>query len=164
MLFYGLTTLMEILSLLRLRQQEPLTPRPFRVPLGRTALSIACVPPMLLCVLLIVLAPLEAWLLLGITSLVGLFSYSHRTGWRKMTSSAYGDIALVAFATASMSGAADTGGLSCNNDCDQGDELLHATDSVAPDNGWLSGRPPRIREGSTSSAHAASQGEVVGTE
>ena len=45
MLFYGLTTLAEILALLRLRTREPLTPRPFRIPLGRAALNLAwCAP------------------------------------------------------------------------------------------------------------------------
>ena len=74
---------------------------------------------MLLCVLLVLLAPLEAWILFALTSLVGVVSYVHRTGWRRLTSPAYGDIALATFATASMAGPTEPGGLSQNSsECD----------------------------------------------
>jgi len=132
MLFYGLTTLMEILALLRLRAREPLTPRPFRIPLGRTALSLACVPPMLLCVLLVLLAPLEAWVLFAVTSVVGVASYVHRTGWRRATSPAYGDIALATFATASMAGPAEPGESRASQDSSECDHEQDAYQGEVP--------------------------------
>ena len=141
MLFYGLTTLMEILALLRLRAREPLTPRPFRIPLGRAALSLACVPPMLLCVLLVLLAPLEAWVLFAVTSVVGVASYVHRTGWRRATSPAYGDIALATFATASMAGPAEPGEHGSARLSQDSGECDHEQDAYQGE-----GEPPTARQ------------------
>ena len=76
MLFYGATTLAEFLALLALRASEPATPRPFRIPLDRPMLLLACAPAMLLCVLLISLAPYEAWLLFGLTCAYSALSHS----------------------------------------------------------------------------------------
>ena len=48
MLFYGATTLFEFLALLQLRRTEPITRRPFRVPLPTPLLALAtCVDPAL---------------------------------------------------------------------------------------------------------------------
>lgn len=57
MLFYGATTALEFLALVRLRSLEPRTPRPYRLPLADGLPLIAfCVPPLCLCALLIVVA------------------------------------------------------------------------------------------------------------
>ena len=61
MLFYGVTTAIEFLALVKLRYSEAQTPRPFRIPIGRWWLPLACAPPILLCMLLVALAPVEAW-------------------------------------------------------------------------------------------------------
>ena len=61
MLFYGVTTAIEFLALVKLRYSEAQTPRPFRIPIGRLWLPLACTPPILLCMLLVALAPVEAW-------------------------------------------------------------------------------------------------------
>jgi len=135
MLFYGITTLTEFCALLKLRKREPLTPRPFRIPLGQTALTLACLPPMLLCVLLIVLAPPEAWVLFGATTVVGVASYLHRTGWRKVqAASGYSDISLTTLAVhvqpATMSAVAEVGQHNNNtaslNSSDQGETPPHS--------------------------------------
>jgi len=74
MLFYGATTFMEFLALIRLRHLEPLTRRPYRVPLERGWLVAMCLPPMSLCILLVCLAPWEAWLLFGASALLGILA------------------------------------------------------------------------------------------
>ena len=80
MLFYGATTLFEFLALLQLRRTEPITRRPFRVPLPTPLLALACVPSILLCVLLILLAPWEAWILFGATTVAAVATYCARGG------------------------------------------------------------------------------------
>ena len=57
MLFYGVTTGLEFLALVRLRSLEPLTPRPYRVPL-RDGLPLTpfFLAPILLCALLVAVA------------------------------------------------------------------------------------------------------------
>ena len=72
MLFYGATTLFEFLALLKLRRSEALTPRPFRIALSLPLLTLCCMPPMALCVLLIFLAPWEAWALFGAATCAGV--------------------------------------------------------------------------------------------
>ena len=59
-------------------------------------------------------APLEAWVLFGATTVVGVASYLHRTGWRKVqAASGYSDISLTTLAVhvqpATMSAVAETG-------------------------------------------------------
>lgn len=83
MLFYGVTTLMEFLALLRLRQLEPLTSRPYAIPLGRVALTLALLPSMGLCILLVCLASLEAWIFFGCSTIVGVTTFVHLHGWRR---------------------------------------------------------------------------------
>lgn len=57
MLFYGVTTGLEFLALVRLRSLEPLTPRPYRVPLrDGLPLTLFCLAPILLCALLVAVA------------------------------------------------------------------------------------------------------------
>jgi len=75
MLFYGATTFTEFLALIVLREREPLTPRPFRVPLSNTPLLLACIPPMGLCLLLVCLAPPEAWVLFVLTCFVAVLAH-----------------------------------------------------------------------------------------
>ena len=105
MLFYGATTLMEFLALLRLRKLEPLTPRPFRVPCGYSPLLLACVPPIFLCILLICLAPVEAWLFFSFATSLGVLSYTCRVrptlrllfSWRpELALSGYGAVTSAA--------------------------------------------------------------------
>ena len=71
MLFYGATTFMEFLALLRLRRLEPSTPRPYKIPLSGRWLELAALPPMILCVLLAFLAPWEAWALFTASTIAG---------------------------------------------------------------------------------------------
>lgn len=72
MLFYGATTFFEFLALLKLRRIEPHTPRPFSVGLSFPMLVLCCLPPMALCLLLICLAPWEAWALFGASTVAGV--------------------------------------------------------------------------------------------
>ena len=90
---------------------------------------------MLLCVLLIVLAPPEAWVLFGATTVVGVASYLHRTGWRKVqAASGYSDISLTTLAVhvqpATMSAVAEVGQHNNNtaslNSSDQGETPPHS--------------------------------------
>ena len=75
MLFYGCTTAFEFFALLILRHSEPSTPRPFQVPVSRRWLPLALAPPLLLCLLLIFLAPPEAWVMLLLSVAVGIFTF-----------------------------------------------------------------------------------------
>ena len=75
MLFYGATTAFEFAALIVLRHAEPSTKRPYRIPLPRRCLTLALVPPLLLCGLLIVLAPLAAWVLFLLSVSVGCGTY-----------------------------------------------------------------------------------------
>ena len=77
MLFYGATTFMEFLALLRLRRLEPSTPRPYKIPLSGRWLEIAALPPMILCVLLAFLAPWEAWALFSASTVAGELAHVH---------------------------------------------------------------------------------------
>ena len=81
MIFYGATTGLEFLALVRLRSLEPRTPRPYRVPLADGGALIAfCVPPLALCSLLIVLADrLSIYLFVG-SLLLGLVTFPLRSG------------------------------------------------------------------------------------
>jgi len=122
MLFYGATTLMEFLALLRLRYLEPLTSRPYRIPLGRIALGFAMVPPIGLCLLLVGLASFEAWLFFGASTVVGVATFVNVHGWRStlwsdVTAGGYGHVTSVAPAgperpdPIDTRGGADGGGL-----------------------------------------------------
>lgn len=62
MIFYSLSTILKFGALVRLRATEPDAPRPYRVPLGGTALALACVPPCLCCCFTIACAPHTALL------------------------------------------------------------------------------------------------------
>ena len=75
MLFYGATTAFEFSAMLVLRHAEPDTPRPYRIPLDRRCLALAYTPPLLLCLLLIALAPLAAWVLFILSVALGLGTY-----------------------------------------------------------------------------------------
>ena len=81
MIFYGATTGLEFLALVRLRSLEPRTPRPYRMPLADGGVLIAfCVPPLALCALLIVLADrLSIYLFVG-SLLLGLVTFPLRGG------------------------------------------------------------------------------------
>ncbi|KAL1528157.1 hypothetical protein AB1Y20_009518 [Prymnesium parvum] len=101
MLFYGATTLMEFLALLRLRQLEPLTSRPYRIPLGRWGLTLASLPPIALCLLLVWLASFESWVILGASTVMGVATYVHVHSWRAIFSrdahlGGYGQVTSVA--------------------------------------------------------------------
>ena len=75
MLFYGATTAFEFAALLVLRRSEPDTPRPFRIPVTRQWLPVAAAPPVMLCLLLICLAPREAWVIFILSIAVGLGTF-----------------------------------------------------------------------------------------
>ena len=79
MLFYGATTGLEFLALVRLRSLEPHTPRPYRVPCADgLALCAFCVPPLILCALLILLADRMSLLLFVSTLVLGGCAYMVR--------------------------------------------------------------------------------------
>lgn len=61
---------------------EPDTPRPYRLPLSTPLLALACVPPMLLCILLLCLASPGAWLffLVATAASVATFLVNQRCG------------------------------------------------------------------------------------
>jgi len=80
MLFYGATTLIEVLALLALRVSEPLTPRPFRIPLRASPLALLYAGPVLLCVVLALLAPPEAWLLFLASSAAAGVAHARSSG------------------------------------------------------------------------------------
>jgi len=80
MLFYGATTLIEVLALLALRVWEPLMPRPFRIPLRASPLALFYVGPMLLSVVLALLAPPEAWLLFLVSSAAACVAHARSSG------------------------------------------------------------------------------------
>lgn len=89
MLFYGATTFFEFLSLLRLRVIEPHQLRPFKIPLNGIQLLLCLLPPAFLCLLLIALAPWEAWVAFAASFVVGSVTYlgradrpSVRSCWR----------------------------------------------------------------------------------
>ena len=73
------TTLAEMLALIRLRELEPGTRRPYRVPLANGWLLLASLPPMGLCVLLVLVARPAAWLLLALTLGAGGLTYCLRS-------------------------------------------------------------------------------------
>lgn len=76
MLFYGATTALEFLALVRLRSLEPHTPRPYRLPLtDGWALGLFCAPPLALCVLLIVVAERVSLLIFAAT--IALAAIAH---------------------------------------------------------------------------------------
>lgn len=84
MLFYGATTGLEFISLVVLRYLEPRTLRPYRIPLGNQCLMFACVPPLLLCALLIFLVPVETTCFFLFSMLFSTLTYflAHGCGGR----------------------------------------------------------------------------------
>jgi len=88
MLFYGATTCLEFLALIALRHTEPTTPRPFRVPLSDRILPLACLPPVSLCLLLVFLAPPEAWLFFIVSTALSMGSYYVAHGCHSRAASA----------------------------------------------------------------------------
>ncbi len=79
MLFYGATTALEFLALLRLRALEPATPRPYRLPLADGAqLGAFCLAPLVLCALLIVLADRTSLLFFVGSLVLGLATFAMR--------------------------------------------------------------------------------------
>mmetsp|Transcript_13640 Transcript_13640/g.41505 ORF Transcript_13640/g.41505 Transcript_13640/m.41505 type:complete len:495 (-) Transcript_13640:160-1644(-) len=81
MLFYGATTLVELLALLALRIKEPSTPRPFRIALSGSLLVLFLLLPILLCLTLIALAPREAWVLFFVSSLAAMLAHARSSGF-----------------------------------------------------------------------------------
>lgn len=75
MLFYGATTAFEFVALVALRYREPHTPRPYRLPLSDRALALATLPPLLLCALLVCLAPVEARYFFCFATLLSTLTY-----------------------------------------------------------------------------------------
>jgi amino acid transporter len=79
MLFYGVTTALEFLALIRLRSTEPHTPRPYRVPCADgAALAAFCAPPLALCALLVVLAGRVSLAIFGGTIAAAWLAYCAR--------------------------------------------------------------------------------------
>ena len=80
-------------------------------------------------------------MLFAVTSVVGVASYVHRTGWRRATSPAYGDIALATFATASMAGPAEPGEHGSARLSQDSGECDHEQDAYQGE-----GEPPTARQ------------------
>ena len=92
MLFYGACTLLLFLALIALRRTEPHTPRPYRVPLGDVGLAVAFTPAMLMCLLLIYLAPRGAWLLFAMSVALGCGTYCVRDDSTKRAAGGHSDL------------------------------------------------------------------------
>ena len=92
MLFYGACTLLLFLALIALRRTEPHTPRPYRVPLGDVGLAVAFTPAMLMCLLLIYLAPRGAWLLFAMSVALGCGTYCVRDDSTKRATGGHSDL------------------------------------------------------------------------
>ena len=75
MLFYGATTAFEFAALVILRHSEPHTPRPFKVPLGPHALLLTCLPPLFLCMLLVLLASRSSMIFFACTTAASTATY-----------------------------------------------------------------------------------------
>lgn len=79
MLFYGATTALEFLALVRLRSLEPHSPRPYRLPLADGwALGLFCAPPLALCVLLVVVAERVSLLIFAATIALAAIAHCSR--------------------------------------------------------------------------------------
>lgn len=72
---YSLGMLLEFAAFIKLRMKKPDLHRPYKVPLQTLGVTILCLPPVLLLLLVMCLASLKTFLVSGAISVVGIFLY-----------------------------------------------------------------------------------------
>lgn len=72
---YSLGMLLEFAAFIKLRMKKPDLHRPYKVPLQTLGVTMLCLPPVLLLLLVMCLASLKTFLVSGAISVVGIFLY-----------------------------------------------------------------------------------------
>lgn len=72
---YSIGMLLEFAAFIRLRIKKPDLHRPYRVPLQTFGVTMLCLPPALLLVLVMCLASLKTFIVSGIVIIIGIFLY-----------------------------------------------------------------------------------------
>lgn len=72
---YSLGMLLEFAAFIKLRMKKPDLHRPYKVPLQTLGVTMLCLPPVLLLLLVMCLASLKTFLVSGAISVIGIFLY-----------------------------------------------------------------------------------------
>jgi len=72
---YMLAMLIEFAAFIRLRVSQPLTPRPYRIPLGTGGVGVMLTGPVALLAVMFAMAPLKTWAICGVAVVVGCGLY-----------------------------------------------------------------------------------------
>lgn len=72
---YSLGMLLEFAAFIKLRMKKPDLHRPYKVPLQTLGVTMLCLPPALLLLLVMCLASLKTFLVSGAISVIGIFLY-----------------------------------------------------------------------------------------